>query len=84
MKTCGPAWAKLTEEEKQPYAEKAELSKQQFEKHMAEREKKGFFLFEDGTKSTDPVNKNRVAKGKAPKKSDDDESDEEEEKDEVV
>jgi hypothetical protein len=34
---------------------------------MAEREKKGFFLFADGTKSTDPENKNRVAKDKIEK-----------------
>ena len=34
---------------------------------MAEREKKGFFLFTDGTKSTDPENKGRVAKEEKPK-----------------
>jgi hypothetical protein len=34
---------------------------------LAEREKKGFFLFADGTKSTDPENKSRVAKEEKPK-----------------
>lgn len=31
---------------------------------MEERAKKGYFLFEDGTKSTDPANKERVKKPK--------------------
>jgi hypothetical protein len=33
-------------------------------KRQEERSKKGFFTFEDGTKSTDPENKNRVKKDK--------------------
>lgn len=39
-----------------------------YEARLAEREKKGFFLFADGTKSTDAENKSRVAKEKKEEK----------------
>lgn len=58
----------MDEKARAPYDKKHEVEKALHEKRMAEREKKGFFLFEDGTKSTDPANKNRVAKDKATKK----------------
>ena len=41
---------------------KAAAAKEVREVLLAEREKKGYFTFEDGTKSTDPDNKKRVAK----------------------
>ena len=59
-------WKEMDEKARKPYVDKHTESMKLYEKQMAEREKKGFFTFPDGTKSTDPANKDKV---KQPKKS---------------
>ena len=49
-------WAKMSEKEKEPYVKLSEKDKARFERQNAEREKKGFFMLDDNTKSTDPEN----------------------------
>jgi hypothetical protein len=56
FKLAGKKWADMTDKDKEPYTKMAEGDKKRHEKQMAEREKKGFFLLEDKSKSTDPAN----------------------------
>ena len=49
-------WAKMSEKEKEPYVKLSEKDKARFERQNAEREKKGFFMLDDNSKSTDPEN----------------------------
>lgn len=58
----------MTEEEKEPYTNLAKIDRQLYEKRLEQREKLGYFKFEDNTKSTDPNNIKRVAKNKSSKK----------------
>lgn len=73
----------MSDKDKQPYEAMKEKDAKRLEKQIAEREKKGYFTFEDGTKSTDPANKDRVRHEKKEKKEKGDkkaaESEEEEE-----
>jgi len=46
----------MTEKDKTPFAKLAENDKARYERQMAEREKKGYFLLDDKSKSTDPEN----------------------------
>ena len=64
----------MTDDQKAPYEKMAETDKVRFEKQMAEREKKGYFILDDKSKSTDPQN----AKLFKPKKVKESQSDEEE------
>ena len=50
-------WKVASEETKAPYIEKAEKDKQRFERQKQELKKKGYYMFDDGTKSIDPENK---------------------------
>jgi HMG (high mobility group) box len=60
FKLAGEKWASMTDKEKEPYNKLAEAERVLHEKRMEQRSKLGYFKFEDGTKSTDPNNKNRV------------------------
>jgi len=44
----------MSEEEKAPFEEKARSSKEIVEGYKAEIKKHGYYLLEDGSKSTDP------------------------------
>jgi len=46
----------MTEKDKKPYIEKGENDKKRMEKEKADLEKKGYFILEDGSKSTDEKN----------------------------
>ena len=46
----------MSDGEKAVYEKMADADKVRHEKQVAEREKKGFFLLEDKSKSTDPQN----------------------------
>jgi hypothetical protein len=56
MKRAGEKWNLLTDTQKAPYVKMADLDKVRYEKQCAELEKKGYFILDDGTKSTDPAN----------------------------
>ena len=64
MGLVGKEWAALDAEAKKEYEKKAEIQKKLTEARLEERKKNGFFTFEDGTKSTDPKNKDKVKKEK--------------------
>jgi hypothetical protein len=71
-------WKEMDEKARKPFLDKHAEGMKLYEKQMAEREKKGFFTMPDGTKSTDPANKDKVKAPKKPSKGKD-EADEEEE-----
>ena len=56
FKLAGQKWKEMSDEEKAVYEKMADADKVRHEKQVAEREKKGFFLLEDKSKSTDPEN----------------------------
>ena len=62
MLKAAEKWSKLTDDQQKPYEAKADSAKELFKEQLAEREKNGYFTFEDETKSTDPENEKRVAK----------------------
>ena len=56
MAAAGKRWGEMSDEDKKPYVEAAAAAKKIFEKQLAELKKQGFYLLEDGSKSTDPQN----------------------------
>ncbi len=58
FKLAGQKWKEITADKKAPFEKMAEDDKVRYEKQLTEREKKGFFLLEDKTKSTDPQMRN--------------------------
>ncbi len=56
MALAGLKWNSMSEKEKEPYEAMKLKDQKRREKQQAEREKKGFFILEDGSKSTDPAN----------------------------
>jgi hypothetical protein len=56
FKLAGQKWGSMSDEEKAPFAKQAENDKVRYERQLAEREKKGFFILDDKSKSTDPDN----------------------------
>lgn len=56
FKLAGEKWATMSEKQKEPYEKLALKDKARNEKQKAELAKKGYFLLEDGSKSTDPQN----------------------------
>ena len=67
FKAASEAWNLMSEEEKKPYVDKQEQSKQRVEKQRVELGKKGFYTLEDGSKSTDPANSHLLKVKKAKK-----------------
>ena len=55
---CVQLWTNFSEEGKQQYEEMQKKDKLIYENQMNELKDKGFFTFENGTKSTDDYNKN--------------------------
>ncbi len=56
FKLAGQKWKEMSDVEKAVFEKMADADKVRHEKQVAEREKKGFFLLEDKSKSTDPQN----------------------------
>ena len=54
----------MSEKDKEPYEAMKQRDLKRREKQLAEREKKGFFLLEDGSKSTDAANANHFKEKK--------------------
>lgn len=52
-KLCGDLWGKLSEAEKQPFIDLANKDKERYEKQLKELQTKGYFIMQDGTKSSD-------------------------------
>jgi hypothetical protein len=84
-KLAGPKWQSMGEEERGPYEKQHEKDVARVAKQAAEREKKGYFTLDDGSKSTDPTNakllkpaKNSKSSTTAAVKKTGDDSDEEE------
>ena len=73
-------WKEMDEKAREPYIKAHADGMKDYEKKMAEREKKGYFTFEDGSKSTDPKNKDRVKQPKKSKGKKGEESESEDEK----
>lgn len=84
FKQAGAHWATMDEKAKKPYNDAHDEEVKLYEKRITEREKKGYFLFDDGTKSTDPKNKDRVAKDKVAKEKKKINSDGESEEEDVM
>lgn len=53
---AGQKWGTMTDGEKAKYIKMGEKDKLRYQAQLDEREKKGFFMLGDGTKSTDPAN----------------------------
>ena len=56
FKLAGQTWKAMSDGEKAEYEKMADADKVRYEKQVAEREKKGYFILEDKSKSTDPAN----------------------------
>ena len=55
IRKCGEKWKQLSEEEKKPYMEAQEKDKQRYQKELNHLMTHGYFLMEDGSKSSDYV-----------------------------
>lgn len=53
MTTAGHEWSKMTDKERTPYMKQAEKDLRRHERERKQFEKKGFFVNEDGVKSTE-------------------------------
>ena len=53
MKKCGELWNKLTPEEKKKYEEKHDNDVVRYKQQIEDLDKKGFFIMDDGSKSSD-------------------------------
>ena len=82
-KLAGPKWSSMGEKERAPYEKMHDTDVARVAKQNAEREKKGYFILDDGSKSTDEKNAKLFKQSKADKstrtagKKSDDDSDEE-------
>ena len=56
MKMAGAKWTEMTDSEKTSFEELAKADKVRQEKQHAELDKKGYFILDDGSKSTDEKN----------------------------
>lgn len=55
-KLSGPKWESMGQKEKAPYEKLHDQDVARVAKQTADREKKGYFTLDDGSKSTDPKN----------------------------
>ena len=74
FKQAGQKWATMSDKEKEKFVKLAEADKVRHEQQMAEREKKGYFLLADKSKSTDPKNASLFKVKKSKDDYDDEES----------
>lgn len=65
MKKCGELWNKLQPDEKKIYEAKHDKDVVRYKQQIEDLDKKGFFVMDDGSKSSDHVAKQK----KRPKKS---------------
>jgi len=68
MKQCGAEWNTLTEEQKAPYNAKNKADELRYQAQKKELEEKGYFIMQDGSKSTDhevPTSRKRKSAGLA-------------------
>ena len=65
FKMAGQKWAQMSDTDKAPYVQMSEKDKLRFDRQLSERDKKGYFLLEDKSKSTDPANAKLFKKKKA-------------------
>lgn len=56
MQMAGQKWSEMTDAQKQPYNDMNVADKARQQKQETELEKKGYFMLDNGTKSTDPEN----------------------------
>ena len=56
FKQAGQKWATMSDKEKEKYLNMAAKEKKRYDGQVEEMQKKGFFLMEDGSKSTDEKN----------------------------
>ena len=62
MKTCAEQWSKLTEKLKKKHQTLADKDRIRYDNQTKMLNEKGFFIFEDGSKSTDDVHVNKLTK----------------------
>lgn len=74
FKQAGAKWSTMSEKEKEKFVKLAEVDKIRHDNQVAEREKKGYFLLPDKSKSTDPKNASLFKSKKSKDDSDDEES----------
>ena len=53
MKRCGEIWSKYSDKEKKKYNDLHDKDVKRYDKQMLELHKKGFFIMDDGSKSSD-------------------------------
>lgn len=53
MKKCGEIWNTLTPDERAKYDQMHEKDKIRYEEQVTSLDKKGFFIMQDGSKSSD-------------------------------
>ena len=64
FKLAGQKWKEMSDGEKAEYDKMADADKVRYEKQVAEREKKGYFILDDKSKSTDLRNAKLFKKAK--------------------
>ena len=57
MQLLSQRWAKMTDEEKEPYVKLEQRDLARHEKQMAEYKENGYFIKPDGTKSNEGISK---------------------------
>ena len=55
IRKCGEKWKALTDDEKKPYLDAQEKDKQRYQNELNHLMTHGYFMMEDGTKSSDYV-----------------------------
>ena len=74
MSQAAKTWTEMTDKQKQPYNKLSEDDRVRHDKQVEEKKKKGYFLLEDNSKSTDPGNAKRFKKRKSADSDNDEES----------
>jgi len=64
MKKAGEIWSKMSDKEKKKYTDMNTKDQARYDKQLAELNKKGFFMMEDGSKSSEHQAKQKKVKGK--------------------
>lgn len=62
MAKAGELWAKMTDKEKAPYEKASAEDEKRYQKQLEELNKKGYFMMEDGTKSSEHKAKKKRSK----------------------
>ena len=62
MRTCADQWSKLTEKQRKKYQNLGDKDRIRYENQTKMLHDKGFFIFEDGSKSTDDIHVSKLNK----------------------